>query len=67
MLSNNEIKNFVKCMNSNSENKSLRVSHMQQLNLILLEFNNSEQIIFDNKMNLVAKVHYDVDFNDFEL
>ena len=20
----------------------------------------------DNKMNLVAKVHYDVDFNDFE-
>ena len=66
MLTKNQIKNFVKCMNSNSEYKSLYVSHMQRFNLISFTLNNSKKIIFDNKMNLVAKVHYDVDFNDFE-
>ena len=56
----------MKCVNSNSENKSLHVIHMQPFNLILLEFNDSEQIILDNKMNLVAKVHFDVDYNNFK-
>ena len=66
MLNKKQIINFINNINDNVDHYSMNASHISNDNLICLDVNQKYSLFFDNKMNLIAKLHYDANFKSYD-